>query len=114
MMSVWWKDLITAENRIQRIIPEIDPSVGTIIEKSQYDAFYWTPWRNCYGAKGVNPGGALWGDDSLCVVKRPPVQLLCVVLKYSSRWMGRRPITGLSPGEPGEPFPWFCFIDFYH
>lgn len=42
MMSVWWKDLITAQNPRRGIIPEIDVSVGTVIQKSQYDAFYGT------------------------------------------------------------------------
>ncbi len=42
MMSVWWKDLITPQNSFHYIIPEIKPSLGSLIQKSQYDAFYQT------------------------------------------------------------------------
>lgn len=42
MMSQWWKDLLTVQNPLHRIIPQIDLSVGTLIQKSQYDAFYQT------------------------------------------------------------------------
>ena len=42
MMSIWWKDLLTSQNPLHRIIPEIDLSMGTFIQKSQYDAFYQT------------------------------------------------------------------------
>ena len=42
MMSVWWKDLITSLHPHHRVIPEIDLSMGTLIQKSQYDAFYQT------------------------------------------------------------------------
>src|SRR4030042_2898514 len=34
MMSIWWQDLITSKNTLHRIIPEIDTSVGTIIQRS--------------------------------------------------------------------------------
>ena len=40
MMSRWWRDLITADNPLSQITADIDTSRGTIIEKSQYDAFY--------------------------------------------------------------------------
>ena len=40
MMSRWWRDLITADNPLSQISADIDTSRGTIIEKSQYDAFY--------------------------------------------------------------------------
>jgi len=40
MMSRWWKDLITAQNPLQRIIPAIDLDKGKLIQKSQYDAFF--------------------------------------------------------------------------
>src|SRR4030042_6149458 len=39
MMSIWWKDLITTKNPLHGIIPEIDLSIGTLIQKNQYDAF---------------------------------------------------------------------------
>jgi isochorismate hydrolase len=53
MMSVWWKDLITSENRLHQIIPEIDTSMGICIDKSQYDAFYQTPLEDLLRAKAV-------------------------------------------------------------
>jgi isochorismate hydrolase len=42
MMSIWWKDVITSQNPLHKIIPAIDLSLGTLIQKSQYDAFYGT------------------------------------------------------------------------
>ena len=54
MMSAWWKDLITAENPRHRIIPEIDVSLGTLIQKSQYDAFYQTDLDKLLRDKGVS------------------------------------------------------------
>jgi isochorismate hydrolase len=53
MMSVWWKDLITSENPLHGIIPEIDLSVGTLIQKNQYDAFYRTSLDEMLHARGV-------------------------------------------------------------
>ena len=53
MMSIWWKDLITSDNPFHRIIPEIDPSVGTLIQKNQYDVFYQTPLDGMLHARGV-------------------------------------------------------------
>jgi len=53
MMSVWWKDLITAQNQFQRIIPEIDLTRGTLIQKSQYDAFHETGLKELLRDKGV-------------------------------------------------------------
>ena len=53
MMSIWWKDLITFENPLHKIIPEIDLSMGTLIQKSQYDAFYLTRLEEILHGKGV-------------------------------------------------------------
>ena len=53
MMSTWWKDLITSDNPFHRIIPEIELSVGTLIQKNQYDAFYQTPLEEMLHARGV-------------------------------------------------------------
>jgi bifunctional isochorismate lyase/aryl carrier protein len=53
MMSAWWKDLITDENCLHGILPEIDLSKGTLIQKSQYDAFYQTPLEELLHDKGV-------------------------------------------------------------
>jgi bifunctional isochorismate lyase/aryl carrier protein len=54
MMSVWWKDLITAQNPFHRIIPEIDLSLGTLIQKGQYDAFHQTQLEKVLRDKGVS------------------------------------------------------------
>jgi isochorismate hydrolase len=53
MMSIWWKDLITYQNPLHKIIPEIDLSLGTRIQKSQYDAFYRTHLDRLLRDKGV-------------------------------------------------------------
>jgi isochorismate hydrolase len=53
MMSTWWKDLITAENPLHRIVPNIDISMGMLIQKSQYDAFFQTHLEETLRARGV-------------------------------------------------------------
>ena len=53
MMSAWWKDLITSRNPLHKIIPEINLSKGTLIKKSQYDAFYQTQLDELLHASGV-------------------------------------------------------------
>jgi len=53
MMSIWWKDLLTSNNPLHRIIPEIDLSMGTLIQKSQYDAFYQTRLEEILHGMGV-------------------------------------------------------------
>lgn len=53
MMSTWWKDLITSRNPLHKIIPEINLSKGTLIKKSQYDAFYQTQLDELLHASGV-------------------------------------------------------------
>ncbi len=42
MMGRWWKDLIYPNNPLSDISPAINSHSGTIIQKSQYDAFYKT------------------------------------------------------------------------
>jgi isochorismate hydrolase len=41
-MASWWKELIRIEDPASEIISELDTSAGTILQKSQYDAFYHT------------------------------------------------------------------------
>jgi isochorismate hydrolase len=53
MMSSWWKDLITSDHTHHNIIPEIDLTVGTLIQKSQYDAFFKTSLDTMLRASGV-------------------------------------------------------------
>lgn len=55
MMSAWWKgDLIRADDPLSEIIPEFDLSQGTVIEKSQYDAFYKTPLEGILRQRDVS------------------------------------------------------------
>ncbi len=54
MMAVWWKDLITSTNPLQGIVPEIDLSLGTLIQKSQYDAFHQTHLEEILQGRGVS------------------------------------------------------------
>ena len=53
MMSTWWKDLITSQDPLHKIIPELNLSLGTLIQKSQYDAFYQTQLDELLHARGV-------------------------------------------------------------
>jgi isochorismate hydrolase len=53
MMATWWTDLITADHTHHGIIPEIDLTVGTLIQKSQYDAFHKTSLDTLLRASGV-------------------------------------------------------------
>jgi len=53
MMSTWWKDIITSQNPLHKITPEINLSMGTLIQKSQYDAFYQTQLGEILHAGGV-------------------------------------------------------------
>ena len=41
-MSTWWRELITPENPLSQITPELEVESGTVFTKSQYDAFYET------------------------------------------------------------------------
>src|SRR4030042_2521419 len=52
-MSTWWKDLITPDNLLHKIVPEIDIMTGTLIQKSQYDAFFQTSLNEMLHARVV-------------------------------------------------------------
>jgi isochorismate hydrolase len=41
-MSRWWRDLITAEDPLSSITPQLDTTGQHVLIKSQYDAFYQT------------------------------------------------------------------------
>jgi isochorismate hydrolase len=53
MMSKWWKDLITDDNPFANISKDIIISKGTVITKTQYDAFYKTELEKILKSKGV-------------------------------------------------------------
>jgi len=42
LMAEWWKDMITEENDLSAILPELDLPNSIIIKKTQYDAFHRT------------------------------------------------------------------------
>jgi bifunctional isochorismate lyase/aryl carrier protein len=42
VLKTWWHDMITAENPLSSITNLFDLSKGTVINKTQYDAFYNT------------------------------------------------------------------------
>jgi isochorismate hydrolase len=53
MMGRWWKDLIERDNPLSRITECLDPAGETVVEKSQYDAFYKTTLENVLEARKV-------------------------------------------------------------
>jgi isochorismate hydrolase len=53
MMTVWWRDVISLHNEYHALIPQIDVSLGTLIPKTQYDAFYQTPLAELLHARSV-------------------------------------------------------------
>ena len=52
MMSHWWRDVLRAESELSSIVA-LDISKGTVIEKSQYDAFYRTELESILRGRGV-------------------------------------------------------------
>ncbi|HSA05568.1 MAG TPA: isochorismatase family protein [Candidatus Gastranaerophilales bacterium] len=42
MMGEWWNDLLTEENKFSKIIKKLNTAGCTVLNKSQYDAFYNT------------------------------------------------------------------------
>ncbi len=52
-MATWWRDLITIQNPLSRIIPEFDFSNRNVLRKSQYDAFHGTNLEGILDKKGV-------------------------------------------------------------
>jgi isochorismate hydrolase len=53
MMGRWWRDLISDENPSNAIVPDLDTSVGDVLQKSQYDAFFGTRLEYMLRDKGV-------------------------------------------------------------
>lgn len=52
-MAAWWRAWLTPENPLSAIIPELEIKAGTVLEKSQYDAFYQTSLEKILRARGV-------------------------------------------------------------
>jgi isochorismate hydrolase len=53
MMASWWRDSILPENPLSKLASVLDASAGTVIRKSQYDAFYRTELEDLLHARGV-------------------------------------------------------------
>lgn len=53
LMGKWWKDLITEENPLSEIIPELKHPDAIVIKKTQYDAFYRTSLEDLLRKKGI-------------------------------------------------------------
>ena len=52
-LGLWWSDLIRAEDPLSEIAPALDTSIGTVLEKSQYDAFHGTGLEDTLRDRGV-------------------------------------------------------------
>jgi isochorismate hydrolase len=52
-MARWWRDLLSRENPLSELIPELKPDGGLIIEKGQYDAFHNTDLEGLLKEHGV-------------------------------------------------------------
>jgi len=52
-LGLWWNDLIRTESPLSEITPALDTSLGTVIEKSQYDAFHGTGLEELLRGRGV-------------------------------------------------------------
>ena len=42
LMKLWWKELITKDDKLSAIIPQLDFPDAIVIEKTQYDGFFRT------------------------------------------------------------------------
>ncbi len=54
MMSLWWRDIIRKESELSEIVSDLDFPFATVVEKSQYDAFYQTGLEDLLKTKGVS------------------------------------------------------------
>ena len=52
-MAQWWAELITPENPNSQIVPDFDQTMGVVIVKTQYDAFYKTDLESILRGQGV-------------------------------------------------------------
>jgi len=53
LMSVWWKDLIRSDNSLSEIDDDLAHEGMTLINKSQYDAFYETDLEKILHEQGI-------------------------------------------------------------
>jgi bifunctional isochorismate lyase/aryl carrier protein len=53
-LSLWWNDLIRADSPMSVITELLDTSLGTVVEKTQYDAFHGTGLEELLRKSGVS------------------------------------------------------------
>ncbi len=53
LMDKWWRDLITEENPLSEITPELKHPSAIVINKTQYDAFYRTSLEDVLRKNGI-------------------------------------------------------------
>jgi len=54
MMGVWWHELITADHPLCGITGELDTSRGTLLRKTQYDAYFGTDLQDQLTEKNIS------------------------------------------------------------
>lgn len=52
-LALWWNDLIREEDPLSEITTDLDTSIGIVLRKSQYDAFYNTNLEKRLKAEGI-------------------------------------------------------------
>jgi bifunctional isochorismate lyase/aryl carrier protein len=53
MLARWWDDLITEGSPLAELSPDVDPSLGTVVPKTQYDAFHGTGLQGILNDRGI-------------------------------------------------------------
>lgn len=54
VMARWWADLIEEDDPLSEITHELDTPTGTVVTKTQYDAFYDTPLEKLLKKRDVS------------------------------------------------------------
>jgi nicotinamidase-related amidase len=52
-LGLWWSDLIRVEDPLSEIASALDTSLGTVLEKNQYDAFHGTGLEEQLRGRGI-------------------------------------------------------------
>ncbi len=52
-LALWWDDLIREEDSLSEITTDLDTSMGVVLKKSQYDAFYDTDLESSLKERGI-------------------------------------------------------------
>jgi isochorismate hydrolase len=54
LMASWWCDLIQPDSLLSQIAAQFDLSLGRVLQKTQYDAFYQTDLEGLLRSQGVS------------------------------------------------------------